>query len=82
MITHKVFKSCEVKLVVFEIDICLFLILKVYNSFSNLKFPVSRYKLLQRDRNRNIGGFERKKYLPTPEFFYRLREKLNHCNRV
>ena len=57
MITHKVFKSCELKLAVFEIDICLFLILKVYNSFSNLKFSVNRYKLLQRDRNRNIGGF-------------------------
>ena len=57
MITHKVFESCELKLVVFEIDICLFLILKVYNSFSNLKFSVNRYKLLQRDQNRNIGGF-------------------------
>ena len=57
MITHKVFKSCEVKLVVFEIYICLFFILKVYNSFSNLKFSVNRYKLLQRDQNRNIGGF-------------------------
>ena len=57
MITHKVFKSCELKLVFYEIDICLFLILKVYNSFSNLKFSVNRYKLLQRDQNRNIGGF-------------------------